>query len=85
MQDVRKNLEATYVDIIVTNWKIWPATQLANFYFVPFKHRILVILKLPLPMTNEPLLQHQSFQVVNIVALFWNTYLAYKTNASPLE
>jgi len=60
--DIKRNLEATYFDIVTTNWKIWPATQLANFYFVPFKHRILV---------------------VNIVALFWNTYLAYKTNAPP--
>ena len=41
-QDIKRNLEATYFDIVTTNWKIWPATQLANFYFVPFKHRILV-------------------------------------------
>ena len=37
-------MEATYLDIVLTNWKIWPATQLLNFYFVPFKHRILVII-----------------------------------------
>ena len=41
-QDIKKNLEASYLDIVKTNWKIWPATQLVNFYFVPFKHRILV-------------------------------------------
>ena len=37
------NLRRDYTDILLTNWKIWPATQLANFYFVPFQHRILVI------------------------------------------
>eukprot|EP00092_Neocalanus_flemingeri_P000357 GFUD01000379.1.p1 GENE.GFUD01000379.1~~GFUD01000379.1.p1 ORF type:complete len:183 (-),score=49.43 GFUD01000379.1:64-612(-) len=58
-KDIKKNLDANYVDIVLTNWKIWPATQMMNFYFVPFQHRILV---------------------VNIVALFWNTYLASKTN-----
>merc|ERR1712029_904772 len=63
LSEIRKSLETNYIDIVTTNWKIWPATQLANFYFVPFKHRLLV---------------------VNIVALFWNTYLAYKTNA-PME
>ena len=41
-QEIKKSLETNYVDIVTTNWKIWPATQLANFYFVPFKHRILV-------------------------------------------
>ena len=42
LQDIKRNLEASYLDIVKTNWKIWPATQLINFYFVPFKHRILV-------------------------------------------
>lgn len=69
-QELVNNLRRDYTDILLTNWKIWPATQLANFYFVPFQHRILV---------------------VNLVALFWNTYLAYKTNShkqisdSPVE
>jgi len=59
LEDIRRNLAANYTDVVLTNWKVWPATQLINFYFVPFQHRILV---------------------VNIVALFWNTYLAAKTN-----
>ena len=42
LEDVRKTLAANYTDIVVTNWKVWPATQLVNFYFVPFQHRILV-------------------------------------------
>lgn len=59
LQDIKKNLDDNYVDIVLTNWKIWPATQMLNFYLVPVQHRILV---------------------VNIVALFWNSYLASKTN-----
>jgi len=57
--DIKKKLRASYVDILLTNWKIWPGAQLLNFYFVPLQHRLLV---------------------ANIVALFWNTYLAAKTN-----
>jgi len=60
-KEIGANLQRDYKDILLTNWKLWPATQLANFYFVPFQHRILV---------------------VNVVALVWNTYLAYKTNRS---
>jgi len=60
IKEIKENLSQNYVDIVLTNWKIWPATQLINFYFVPFQHRILV---------------------VNFVALFWNTYLAAKTNS----
>jgi len=62
-QEIASNIKRDYTDILLTNWQIWPATQLANFYFVPFQHRILV---------------------VNLVALVWNTYLAWKTNQSKL-
>ena len=42
IKEIKENLSQNYVDIVLTNWKIWPATQLINFYFVPFQHRILV-------------------------------------------
>ena len=42
IREIKENLSQNYVDIVLTNWKIWPATQLINFYFVPFQHRILV-------------------------------------------
>ena len=42
MKEIKENLSQNYLDIVLTNWKIWPATQLINFYFVPFQHRILV-------------------------------------------
>ena len=56
---VAKKLKADYKDVLITGWTIWPATQIANFYLVPFLLRPLV---------------------VSVVALFWNTYLAWKTN-----
>ena len=59
---VSHNLKRDYTDIVITGWTIWPATQLVNFYLVPFLVRPLV---------------------VSIVALFWNTYLAWKTNQKP--
>ena len=57
--EVGHRLKADYTDVLITGWTIWPATQLANFYLVPFLVRPLV---------------------VSVVALFWNTYLAWKTN-----
>lgn len=56
---VGKKLRADYKDVLLTGWTIWPATQIVNFYLVPFLLRPLV---------------------VSVVALFWNTYLAWKTN-----
>ncbi|CAG0882778.1 unnamed protein product [Cyprideis torosa] len=56
---VEKTLRADYWDVLATNWSLWPAVQLVNFYIVPAEFRILV---------------------VQIVALFWNSYLSYKTN-----
>ena len=56
---VGQTLKRDYTDVVITGWTIWPATQLLNFYLVPFLVRPLV---------------------VSTVALFWNTYLAWKTN-----
>ncbi|GAB1600378.1 protein Mpv17-like, partial [Argonauta hians] len=44
--------------VLLSNYQVWPAVQLCNFYFIPFQYRILV---------------------VNITAVGWNTYLAFKT------
>ena len=59
---VGHKLQRDYTDVVLTGWTIWPATQLINFYLVPFLVRPLV---------------------VSVVALFWNTYLAWKTNQNP--
>ena len=56
---VGHKLQRDYTDVVLTGWTIWPATQLINFYLVPFLVRPLI---------------------VSVVALFWNTYLAWKTN-----
>jgi len=58
-QNLRAHLESMYFDVLTSNWKLWPAAQIVNFYFVPLQHRLLVM---------------------NLVALIWNTYLAWKTN-----
>ncbi|TGZ78682.1 hypothetical protein EX30DRAFT_133922 [Ascodesmis nigricans] len=41
--DPRKKLEDGYKTALLTNWKIWPAVQLANFSLVPLQHRLLVV------------------------------------------
>ncbi|KAM4692762.1 mitochondrial inner membrane protein Mpv17 isoform 1-T2 [Discoglossus pictus] len=36
-------LKRDYKDAIITNYYIWPAVQVANFYFVPLNHRLAVV------------------------------------------
>lgn len=38
-----EQLKEKYFDVMSTNYKIWPAVQLCNFYFVPLKHQVLVV------------------------------------------
>ena len=41
--DIREQLHRDFVPIMKTSYQIWPLLQIANFYFIPLKHRILVM------------------------------------------
>ncbi|XP_041419630.1 protein Mpv17 isoform X1 [Xenopus laevis] len=36
-------LKRDYKDALITNYYIWPAVQVANFYFIPLYHRLAVV------------------------------------------
>ena len=40
---ILEQISQDYVQIMKTSYQIWPLIQIANFYFVPLKHRILVM------------------------------------------
>lgn len=56
--DTKKSFRDKYPDILIANYKLWPAVQLINFYFVPLHFQVLY---------------------AQMVALFWNTYICFKT------
>ncbi|KAI0218367.1 Protein Mpv17 [Lamellibrachia satsuma] len=41
IETAKEKIKQDYRAVLLTNYKIWPAAQLINFYFVPFQHRIL--------------------------------------------
>ncbi|XP_007241597.1 protein Mpv17 isoform X1 [Astyanax mexicanus] len=36
-------LQRDYVDALISNYYLWPAVQIANFYFIPLHHRLAVV------------------------------------------
>ncbi|KAI8067455.1 hypothetical protein BC940DRAFT_333479 [Gongronella butleri] len=43
LAQIKEKLQHSYPNALMNNYKLWPAVQLANFYFVPLQHRLLVV------------------------------------------
>lgn len=41
--DALAKVQASYIDILLTGYQIWPVVQVGNFYFVPIQYRVLLV------------------------------------------
>lgn len=57
---IEEQLTTNWWPTLANNWKVWPAFQAVNFFFVPVHLRLLA---------------------VNVILIFWNTYLLWTLNA----
>ncbi|KAM9317204.1 mitochondrial inner membrane protein Mpv17 [Gastrophryne carolinensis] len=42
-EEIWNKLRRDYKDALITNYYLWPAVQIANFYFIPLHHRLAVV------------------------------------------
>lgn len=42
-EQICDKLKRDYTDALITNYYIWPAVQIANFYFIPLHYRLAVV------------------------------------------
>ncbi|CAB3360931.1 protein Mpv17-like [Cloeon dipterum] len=40
-QEIEQRFKEDYMDILINNWKLWPAVQLVNFGMVPLRFQVL--------------------------------------------
>ncbi|XP_060115997.1 protein Mpv17 isoform X1 [Heteronotia binoei] len=43
MEENWSKIKRDYQDTLITNYYIWPAVQVANFYFIPLNYRLAVV------------------------------------------
>ena len=65
-EDLKKNIGNT----MLVNYSVWPFIMIINFLLVPYKVIVVVWI-------ND---QYQTL-LVNIVSIFWTTFLSFKANA----
>ncbi|XP_038051870.1 protein Mpv17-like isoform X1 [Patiria miniata] len=41
--EVKDKLKQNFKTTLINNYKVWPAAQIINFYFVPLQHRVLAV------------------------------------------
>ncbi|XP_076456859.1 mitochondrial inner membrane protein Mpv17-like [Babylonia areolata] len=41
--EIMKKVHRDYFTILINNYKIWPAAQAINFFFMPLQHRVLFV------------------------------------------
>ncbi|XP_063773165.1 protein Mpv17 [Pseudophryne corroboree] len=42
-EEIWAKMKRDYTDALIANYYIWPAVQMANFYFIPLYHRLAVV------------------------------------------
>ncbi|KAI9273413.1 integral membrane protein mpv17 pmp22 family, partial [Helicostylum pulchrum] len=42
INEIKEKLSSGYTTALIGNYKIWPAVQIANFYFTPLNYRLMV-------------------------------------------
>ncbi|KAK7091279.1 mitochondrial inner membrane protein Mpv17-like [Littorina saxatilis] len=42
-QQIKDSMKRDYLTIMLNNYKIWPAAQTINFFFMPLQHRVLFV------------------------------------------
>ncbi|KAI8079725.1 sym-1 [Halteromyces radiatus] len=42
VEEIKQKLDHGYTTAVINNYKLWPAVQLVNFYFIPLNHRLMM-------------------------------------------
>ncbi|XP_041361077.1 protein Mpv17-like [Gigantopelta aegis] len=43
VEQIKTMLKRDYKSVLLNNYKLWPAAQIINFYFMPLHHRVLFV------------------------------------------